>query len=157
VPAFGLLAASAGGRKPSWLLTVVFEAVAAAATGLLILADHLRPASQRSHIGGVGGAGTGATIARKVRAALRLLAFSIWMVALLAVLVSVGVVWRARGVDVRRVLRLREHARAALAGGALAIVGALAFNDAGTIAAAIIAILMSALLFAEVAGGSRNA
>jgi len=150
VPAFGLLAASAGGRKPSWWLALAFEIVAGAATGILILADRLRPAAQRSHIGQVGGAGTGATVARKIGAALRLLALSIWMVALLIVLALAGVVWRTRGDDVRRVLGARSHLRASLAGGGLAIVGALAFNDAGTIAAALIAILLAAALFAEV-------
>lgn len=148
LPAFGMVAARAGGRKPSWRLAGALEAVAAAATAIVFFADRLQPLSKRSHIGSVGGAGSGATLARKAAAALRLVAFSIWMVTLLVCAGAGAYVVARRRDDVRIMLNLRRHLSAALLGGGLAVVGALVFNDAGTIAAAFIAIFLVVSSFA---------
>jgi hypothetical protein len=151
VPAFGLVAARAGGRKPSWRVVGVLEGFAVVSTAVVFLADRLQSPSRRSHIGAVGGAGTSATLARKIGAALRLLALSIWMATLVAAIAAAAIVWRTRRDDVRAVLNLRRHLHAALYGAALAIFGALIFNDAGTIAAAFIAIYLACALLGAVA------
>jgi hypothetical protein len=148
VPAFGVVVARTGGRRLNARLVVALEAGAAAVTALVLLIDRLRPAAERSHIGA---GDTGATIGRKVSAAARLLAFSIWMTALLVVAAEILVVaWRRRD-DVRRVLDRHPFLRAALQGAGLAIAAAIAFNDAGVIAATFIAVQVVAALFLHIA------
>ncbi|MCA1831677.1 MAG: hypothetical protein ABR548_14145 [Actinomycetota bacterium] len=144
IPALGILAARAGGRRLTAGLAVVLEVVAAAITGLVVLVDRLRPAVERSHIGSSVAAGTAR---RKISAALRLLAFSIWMVTLLVFVAEGIVVFQRRRDDVRRLLEDHLFVQASLQSGAFAIVGAILFNDAGVIAATFIAVqLFSAIL-----------
>lgn len=149
VPAFGILAARAGGRRVSLRLAASLGALTVVTAVTIWLADRLRPVAERSHISGIGGGGEGSVIERKLDAAKNLLSFSVWMNALLVfAAVLLLLLWRRRAL-VSGALRERPALRAALEAGGVAIVGAVAFNDAGLIAAAIIAMfLCSALLVA---------
>jgi hypothetical protein len=148
VPAFGVVAARAGGRRLTVHVAAALEAAAAALTGLVFFADRLRPVTERSHIGSGLAAGTAE---RKLSAALRLLAFSIWMIALLVFLAEAALVARARTEDVRRLLRADPFLKAALQGAVLAVAGALVFNDAGVIAATFIVVQLVAFAFSRLA------
>ncbi len=145
LPAFALIAARAGGRRVTLRLVLALEAGAIALTALVYASDRLRPAAERSHIGGAA-TGAGATLARKIATAVRVAAFSYWMVALIVFVAAVAVVARVRRDDVRRIRRQRPTLVTVAVAAGIAIVSAVAFNDAGTIAAALIALPCVALL-----------
>ncbi len=134
VPAFGLYAATTGGRRVGKLLLAALVLVTLTAAGAVVLADRLSDGA--SHIGGVGGPGTDEVLTRKIGAALRLLAFSIWAWASFLLVAATGIVLAWRRDLARRAATLGPALRA----GAVALVLAVLTNDAGAVAAAFIAV-----------------
>lgn len=144
IPAFGVLLARATDRRLGARFIAGLAAFTGMTTAAVYLADRMRAPSARSHIGSVGRAAEGSVIARKLSAARALIAFSIWMKAIVVFAAAVGFVWWKKRDAVRALLRERPGVRGALHGGVVAAGAAVVFNDAGMIAAAIIAMFVSA-------------
>jgi hypothetical protein len=148
IPALGILVAHASGRRIDFRMGAAIAAVTAASTGAVFGADKLRGEQARSHIGSAVRAAEGSVIARKLAAARTLIAFSIWMKALLVFgAVAAILAWKRRD-DLARALDARPAFGGAFKGGVVGIVAAVLFNDAGMTAAAIIAMFLTSAVVA---------
>lgn len=147
LPAFGVFALRAAGRRLDRTAVLALAIATVLATDLVVAWDALRSPETQSHIARAVGDPAGGIAGRKLGAALGLLALSIWAQALI---VCVGAVlllaWRRR-LLVGRAFWGRPALRAALAAAGVGAAGSIAFNDAGVIAAALIAMLGAAQFF----------
>jgi hypothetical protein len=151
VPAFGLMLVLATSGRLTFRRTLLILIVAVLAAGIAAAADSLRDPAAQSHVGRAIGepGGAGDIIGRKLGAAGRLLAASIWMGALaLFAGFSAVLVWR-RSDLLGRALWGSPATRAALIACAVAAVAAVATNDAGVTAAGWIALLAAGSLFSH--------
>lgn len=148
IPALGILIAHASGRRIDLRMGASIAAVTAAATAAVFGADRLRGEQARSHIGSAVQAAEGSVLGRKLAAARTLIAFSIWMKALLVFGGSVALLVWKRGDDVGRALQVRPAFAGAFKGGVVGIVAAVLFNDAGMTGAALIAMFLTAAMIA---------
>ncbi len=148
VPAFGVMLVLATSGRLTLRRTLLILIVTVLAAGLAAVADSLRDPAAQSHVGRAIGepGGTGDIIGRKLGAAGRLLAASIWMGAL-AVFggFSAVMVWR-RADLLGRALWGSPATRAALIACGVAAVAAVATNDAGVTAAGWIGLLAAGCL-----------
>lgn len=147
VPAFGaFLVLSRRGRleRPAVIGIAIATVLVA---GLLVAADLLRAPEAQGHVARAAGGSGGASVAlRKIEAALQLLAFSIWPRALAVFAGAAAVLaWRRPGM-LARGLWGRPGLRAALWASGIAAAAAVLFNDAGLIAAALVAMIGAASL-----------
>jgi hypothetical protein len=149
IPAFGLVAARAGGRRTD-RVTVIGLAIATVFTsGAFAASDALRNPQSQSHIGRVvaGATHSGGVISEKVSSFFHITFSTIWLPATLWFLAAVGLLlWRRRSVLARGLWgmpNLRTALWAALVGSAVAMVA----NDTGIITAAPLWMLAAATLF----------
>ena len=141
VPAFGVLAARAGGRRLDLRVATGIATATVLTAAAVYAADRARSVSQRTHIAT---GGSGSVFARKLTAAMALFAFSIWTDGLIVFAAALLLLaWK------RRLRDLPPHVTAALQAGAIGIVAAVLFNDAGVIAAALIALMLGCMLLAR--------
>jgi hypothetical protein len=108
--------------------------------------DRISAPGLRSHIGAVSGTDLPRILETKAEAAARLLAFSSWTVALVAVAACLAILVVRRGIKVRAAIRAHPPANASLHGGVVGMIAAVLFNDAGVIAAFFIGIFIVGLL-----------
>jgi hypothetical protein len=151
VPAFGLMLVLATVGRLTVRRTLLILIVTLFFAGLVAAADLLRDPAAQSHIGRAIGdpGGAGNIIGRKLGAAGRLLAASIWMGALAVFAgLSAVLVWR-RADLLGRALWGSPSTRAALIACPVAAVAAVATNDAGVTAAGWIGLLAAGCLFSH--------
>lgn len=123
-------------------LALILAVTIVTALGALMV-DRLSAPANRSHVGSATSSSMVGVLASKIRAAASTLALSIWVQTILAAAVAVMIV------GAQRVwARAREHAylRGAWTGGVVAVLTSVAFNDAGIIAAALIAVSLTPTL-----------
>jgi hypothetical protein len=151
VPAFGLMLVLATAGRLSFRRTLLILIGTVLAAGLAAAADSLRDPAAQSHLGRAIGdpGGAGDIIGRKVGAAGRLLAASIWMGALAVFAgLSAVLVWRRTDL-LGRALWGSPSTRAALIACPVAAVAAVATNDAGVSAAGWVGLLAAGCLFSH--------
>lgn len=127
----------------TWLAIAGFTAAAT-----LLIAAISRVSGSPGHVGEAAGGGTELVdvFLRKAGAAARILRFSIWPRALAGIVVIC--LFARRFVPAVGAALTNPAVRASAYGAAVAIVAALAFNDAGAIAGMLVAMLCAAALFA---------
>lgn len=144
VPAFGAMIVLASGRRRTReaVLAIVIATVFVAAA--IAAWDHLASPETQSHIARAGR--DGATLGRKVAAALQLAAGSYWTAGVLVPAAIALILIRRRSALLARGLWGMPNLRAALGACVVAAAGAIAFNDAGIVAASLIAIAAASVL-----------
>jgi hypothetical protein len=147
VPAFGLVTLYALRSRLRVESIVVIAGITVAAVGLVVAADLVRSSS---HVSNAFGSQAGEIIARKVRAAGRLFAFSYWMVGIVICAAAVAATLRRASTPARALLAQRPAVRRGLVASAAGAVAAMLTNDAGVTAAFWITALAAALLLATV-------
>ena len=152
VPAFGVFALRAGGRRMGLRAVSAVAVCTIAVTGLLVAADALRSPDTQTHVARAAsdGDGIGDVVARKLERNAKIALTTAWLpgAALLAGSVLI-VIWRRRDAFDRAMFG-RPHLRAALVACVVAAVCAIAFNDGGVIPAAIIALYATAAAMSAV-------
>ncbi|HVL89182.1 MAG TPA: hypothetical protein VM841_02995 [Actinomycetota bacterium] len=144
VPAFGLFLALAAGRRPSRAAALGIAIATVFLAGIFAAWDLLADPASQSHVARV--VADDDTLGRKIGAALRLLAGSYWTIGLVVASGVALLFVRRRTTLLARATWARPHHRAALIGCGVAAVAAVVFNDAGIVAAALIAIVAAASL-----------
>lgn len=158
VPAFGLLAVRAFGADPRRGPAILGIAIATVlVAGVAALADFLSSPQTQTLVSNVAASGASDVLGDKVGAALRLAAASYWTGGIAIAAGAATLIAARRRALAARALWGHPHLRAALAAAAVACVTAVAFNDAGVVAAAFIALIVAAagahLMVVENAGG----
>lgn len=150
IPAFGILAARTGSGRIDRVALLGIAIATVFATATFAAWDALREPEVQTHIGRAvaGTSETGPVIADKLAAAVRITFRTIWLPSFVVFAGSVGLLAWRRGATLARALWGRPHLRAALWATLVASAAALVSNDTGIIAAAPIAMLASATLFA---------
>ena len=146
VPAFGLVALFALRSRLRVESLLVIAIVTVLAVGLVVVADLLRSGS---HISNLFGSGAGEIIARKIRAAGRLFAFSYWMGGIVISAAAIAVMIGRTSSRARTMLDQEPAVRRGLIACAAGAVAAMLTNDAGVTAAFWIVALAAALLIAK--------
>lgn len=142
VPAFSILLVRTRGWALDRRAAIGIAALTCFVAGVAVAADMLGSPETRSHIGAV--AGGGDVVSRKIGAALRLALGSYWTVGAAICGVCAGIfVWRRPSL-VARAFWGRPYLRTALGVIPLAAVLAVAFNDAGIVAASLMIIIGTA-------------
>lgn len=154
IPAFGILAARAGGRRLDARAMAGIALATVAVTVLFVLGDALRDTGAQSHVGRAVGGETdlGDLVRRKVTQQWNTFISVTWLPASLAFGAALFAFRFGARLAFDRGMWGRPHVRAALVGAIVGVVCALAFNDGGILIAAPIllyaATTTSALLLA---------
>jgi hypothetical protein len=149
IPAFGLLAVRAGGRRIDRIAVLGIAIATVFTSAAFAVADALRNPEAQSHIGRVvaGATESGSVLGDKISAFARITFTTIWLPAFVWFALAVGwMLWRRRA-QLGRALWGMPNFRAALWAALVASLIAFATNDTGVITAAPIALLASAALF----------
>jgi hypothetical protein len=150
VPAFGLLALAASGRRPTWRAVLVAAAVTVAALALFAAVDLARPPGSRTHIGRFASdllrGGDGETLRRKWDADLALLTRNAATLLVLPVAVGFSLVLARAGrvpgtAGLARALRRLPLLRDGLWACALAAGLGFVANDSGVVVPAVMMLL----------------
>lgn len=154
VPAFGVLAARARGRRLSWKVVVVIALATLTTTAAMVAADALRSPETRSHVARAVGGDTDLTgvLGRKIAATWRITVHGIWAPAIAVFAGALGLLaWRRRPLLARGFWGRPMHRVALLAAGTGAL-AAIAFNDVGVVAATPIALYAAVTSLAVLLG-----
>lgn len=158
VPAFGVLAACAGGRRLTLKAIGAIAAVTVLTTGSLVLADSLRDPESRSHVARAaeGRTDLGNLLERKLEANWEITTQTFWTPALLVFAAALLLAARKRDGRMAAVLARRPNHRAALTAVIVGSVAALAFNDGGVVAAAPMTLYAATTTFGVVLDPDRR-
>ncbi|GAC1410095.1 MAG: hypothetical protein NVSMB57_03410 [Actinomycetota bacterium] len=147
VPAFGVLLARAWGHRLHARTGLAIAIATTFIASVTVAVDLSLGEGSRSHIARVASGHSSGVLARKIQAAVGLLAGSYWTHGLaIALIVTILIAWK-RPVLVLRGTWGRPHLRSAMIAGGVGSVGAILFNDAGIIAAGMIVMIGSAAFF----------
>ncbi|MBI4730083.1 MAG: hypothetical protein HY775_11415 [Acidobacteria bacterium] len=142
IPAFGAFLLASLGARLDRRAALGFGVAVVLAIGLAVAVDAARSPGAQSHIGrAVGGSEIGAILGRKIEAAARIAAFTVWSRVLLLLAAGFALLVRRHPALLGRALWGRVHLRAALSACLVGALAAVAFNDAGLVAATLIAML----------------
>ena len=154
VPAFGFFVVRAFGKRPGRETALGLAIATVLLAGIFAAWDLMSDPQAQSHVARA--IADGDTIGRKIGAAVRLAAGSYWTAGVLVPAIIAATFLRRRPTLVARGTWAHPNLRAALSASAIAAATAIAFNDAGILAAALISILataafLSALLIGQAA------
>lgn len=149
VPALGVLAARAGGRRFDRGTVAAIVAATLAVAGAFAAADLLRTASAETHVARAVGGETGipSLILRKLTTSLRVTVTTIWLPATIVFAGTMLLLVARRGALVSRALWGRPHLRAALGGALVGALVGMVSNDTGIIVAAPLGMVIAAAFF----------
>ncbi len=145
VPALGVTLLLLAGRRPTWRVAAAAVAAAVALSGIFLAVDLARPDDQQTHLArlyeDVRDRGVGVmvdTIARKLRANIRLFRSTLWTYFVPPALLAMALLLRRPQGRWQGLARAYPKLRSGLMGGLLLAVVGFALNDSGIVIPAVV-------------------